>query len=257
MNFKPIDEMSLRQLFSTDFSKELLRLSYIGPVLNKNTGKIDDSPDALILDMRKSPHQIKRCEFKYAPKSKGDFSHNGNFDIAVMWSIQPPLTRQQLEKELFEQNGCKELVVLDEVSIFHKLPEYTQENIGLNFNFESDAIKQMVLKNRSGIASVLVIYIAAKIYPERFDSDKMLELMVKKFASVASLPGKGRSNVVGTFIQTKLPLLKRMQGKSYQWNNDFDNVVASSLLAEWITINYRQSLPTADEIRTVIDMSYY
>ena len=107
MNFKPIDEMSLRQLFSTDFSKELLRLSYIGPVLNKNTGKIDDSPDALILDMRKSPHQIKRCEFKYAPKSKGDFSHNGNFDIAVMWSIQPPLTRQQLEKELFEQNGLK------------------------------------------------------------------------------------------------------------------------------------------------------
>jgi hypothetical protein len=174
-----------------------------------------------------------------------------------MWSIQSPCTKEQLEKELFEQNQCKEIIVLNEISTFHKLPEYSHENISRNFSFEADRIKHIVLKNKSGISSVLVIYIAAKIYPERFDSDKMLDLMIKKFRSVASLPGKGRSNIVGTFIQTKPTLLKRMQGKSYQWNNDFDNVIASGLLAQWITVNYRESLPTADEIRSVIDMSYY
>jgi hypothetical protein len=257
MHFKPIDEMSLRQLFSSELGKDLLKMSYIGPVLNESTGNIDDSPDALILDMRKSPYQTKRCEFKFIPKNKNEFAHNGKFDVALVWSIQSPMTKEQLRTELYEQNGCSEVIVLDEISIFHKLPEYIPSNLKKNFSFESEDIKHMILKNKSGISSVIVIYIAAKIYPERFDSDKMLELMMKKFSSVASMQPKGRSNVIGTFIQTKLPLLKRMQGKSYQWNNDFDNVVAGTLLAEWITVNYRQSLPSADEIRSVIDMSYY
>lgn len=83
MNFKPVDEMSLRQLFSTEYAKEILGFSYIGPVLNP-TGGIDPSPDALVLDMRKNPYKVMRCEFKYIPQSKDDFAHNGKFDIAIV-----------------------------------------------------------------------------------------------------------------------------------------------------------------------------
>ena len=50
MNFRPIDEMSLRHLFSSQLAKEILNLAYIGPVLDQ-LGKVDTSPDALILDM--------------------------------------------------------------------------------------------------------------------------------------------------------------------------------------------------------------
>ena len=57
MNFKPVDEMSLRQLFSTEYAKEILKFSYIGPALNP-TGGIDPSPDALVLDMRKNPYKV-------------------------------------------------------------------------------------------------------------------------------------------------------------------------------------------------------
>ena len=78
MNFKPIDEMSLRHLFSSEYGKNILGMSYIGPVLDQ-IGKIDPSPDALVLDMRKSPYQVKRCEFKFCPSSLTEFSHNGKY----------------------------------------------------------------------------------------------------------------------------------------------------------------------------------
>ena len=77
MNFKPRDEMSLRQLFSTEYAKQILNLSYLGPILGPD-GKIDPSPDALILDMRKTPYKTLRCEFKFSPKSKDEFSKNNN-----------------------------------------------------------------------------------------------------------------------------------------------------------------------------------
>ena len=87
MNFRPIDEMSLRHLFSTQLAKEILNLAYIGPVLDQ-LGKVDTSPDALILDMRKSPYRVLRCEFKFVPNSKEDFSHNGKFEVAVIGHME-------------------------------------------------------------------------------------------------------------------------------------------------------------------------
>lgn len=248
MNFKPIDEMSLRQLFSTEYAKEILKLSYIGPVLNP-AGGIDPSPDALILDMRKSPYKTLRCEFKFIPQSKDDFSHNGKFDIAVVWSIKSPLTKEKLLQDLLEQNGCHEIVVLDETSKFHKLPDYELENIARNFNVES--LKQEILKFQ--LPPVVALYITAKIFPNRFDMEKMVELLTKKFPSVASVNPRGRSNVVSAWIQTKVPLIQKMYGKSYQWNNEFDSLIASSLLSEWITVNYRGELPSQEEINSVVD----
>lgn len=250
MNFKPIDEMSLRQLFSTEFGKELLGMSYIGPALDQN-GKIDPSPDALVLDMRESPYQVKRCEFKFSPRSKDDFSHNGKFDIAIMWSIQSPLTKGQLQKELLEQNGCYELIVLDEISKFHKLPEYDLTNISRNFQIES--MKDRILTIKLGLPSVIVIYIASKIYPKRFDSEKMYELLLRKFPSVSTIQSKGTGNLIGSFVQTNPPLIKRVYGKSYEWNNDFDPVISSSFISELITVNFRGEIPSDEDIKNMID----
>lgn len=250
MIFTPIDEMSLRQLFSTEFAKDILRLSYVGPVLDQ-LGKIDPSPDALILDMRKSPYRVKRCEFKFSPSSKDDFAHNGKFDVAVVWSIQSPMTKERLLTELLEQNGCHEVIVLDEVSKLHKLPAYNLENISKNFDAES--LKLQLLKAKSGLPSLFVVYIASKIYPHRFNSDKMLELLVRKFSSVASMQAQGRGNVVSTFIQTNPPLLKKMYLQVYQWNDDFDSVLGNAAIAETILTNYRGELPTENEINDVID----
>jgi len=248
MNFKPIDEMSLRQLFSSEYAKEILKFSYIGPVLNP-TGGIDPSPDALVLDMRKSPYKPLRCEFKYIPQSKDDFGHNGKFDIAIVWSIKSPLTKQKLLTELLEQNGCHEVIVLDETSKFHKLPEYNIENISRNFNIES--LKQDILK--FSLAPIVALYIAAKIFPNRFNMERMLEFLSKKFPSVASMQPQGRSNVVSAWLQTRVPLIKKAYGKSYEWNSDFDSLIASSLLSEWITVNYRGELPSEDDINSVVD----
>lgn len=251
MNFKPIDEMSLRQLFSSEFSKELLKMSYIGPVLNQNTGKIDDSPDCLILDMRKSPYQIKRCEFKFIPSNKNDFSHNGKFDIGIMWSIQTPLTKEQLQKDLLEQNGCYELIVLEELSKFHKLPEYNLTN--LKRDFEIQSMRERILTIKMGLPSVMVIYIASKIYPQRFDSEKMFELLLRKYPSVSKIQSKGTGNLIGSFLQTNPPLIKKVYGKSYEWNNDFDNFISTSYISELILINFRSELPNDDDIKSVID----
>jgi hypothetical protein len=250
MNFKPVDEMSLRQLFSTEFGRELLGMSYIGPVLDQN-GKIDPSPDCLVLDMRKSPYKVKRCEFKFSPRSKEDFSHNGKFDIGIMWSIQPPLTKEQLQRELHDQNGCYELIVLDEISKFHKLPDYDLTNIKRNFEIQS--MRDRILTIKLGLPSVWVIYIGSKIYPKRFDSEKMYELLTKKFPSVSTIQSKGTGNLIGSFVQTTPPLIKRMFGKSYEWNNDFDPLTSSSYISELITVNFRGDLPTDDEIKSVVD----
>jgi len=249
MNFKPIDEMSLRQLFSTEYAKDILGLTYIGPVLDQ-LGKVDPSPDALILDIRKSPYRVKRCEFKFSPRGKEDFSHNGKFDIAVVWSIQSPITKDKLLSDLLEQNGCHEIVVLNEISKLHNLPEYDLKNIQRSFDVES--VKHLILRARNGLPSLIVIYIASQIFPYRFNSEKMIEMLMRKYPSVAAMQSKGRGNVVGTFIQTSPPLLKKMMWQVYQWNEDFDPLIGNAMIAELISLNFQSELPTESEIKEVI-----
>ena len=253
MNFKPIDEMSLRHLFSSEYVKKIVQMAYVGPVLGRD-GKIDPSPDALVLDMRKSPYSIKRCEFKFMPSNKIEFIDNGKFDVAVVWSIKSPATKESLLKELLEEHGCHEIVVLDEYSELHKLPAYDLTNLNRHFHLES--IKDMILGIKSGLPAIYVAFIASKLYPKRFDSDKLLELLLKKFPSVNAMKPQGRGNVVSSFIQTSPPLLKKMYGKSYEWNIDFDSVTSAALLSEIITMNFRGDLPTDFEINSVIDTGY-
>jgi len=104
MIFRPSDEMSLRHLFSTSYAQEILRLSYVGPVLNP-AGMIESSPDCIVLDRRKSPFRPLRCEFKFIPLGKEDFAHNGMFDIAIIWNLQKGQTKDQLLNDLLQQNA--------------------------------------------------------------------------------------------------------------------------------------------------------
>lgn len=253
MNFKPIDEISLRHLFSTEYAKSILEMSYIGPCLNKS-GKIDSNSDALILDMRKSPHAVKKCKFKFISSSKSDFARNEKFDVAIIWSIQSPLTKKILSKDLLIQNGCRELIVLDEFDEFHSLTDYDLLNIKRNFNLES--LKDMILKIRSGLPSVYVLYLASKIYPKRFESNKTVELLLQKFPSVCSMKSQGRGNIVSAFTQTNPPLIKKMYEKSYKWNNNFDHITSNALLEEIIRVHFESNLPTQSEIESVIDTGY-
>ena len=52
MYFKPMDEASLRHLFSSSLCSELLKLHYLGPVLNQSNN-IETSPDGIIVDKGK------------------------------------------------------------------------------------------------------------------------------------------------------------------------------------------------------------
>jgi len=245
MNFRPIDEMSLRHLFSTQLAKEILNLAYIGPVLDQ-LGKVDTSPDALILDMRKSPYRVLRCEFKFVPNSKEDFSHNGKFDVAVIWAYGN-ISKEKLQADLLEQNGCYEIIALDELKAFHALPSYSKEAIGLAQDFRG--LKSVILKR--DVASVVALYMAASVYPKRIDSEKMIDYLAKRFAHVKAMPSKAKGNIVGAFIQTNPPLIELVFSKNYQWISDYDSLVASVYLAELIQVNFRVDLPTADDLKFI------
>src|SRR5271169_2127106 len=121
--FRPIDEMSLRHLFTTSYAQEQLHLSYLGPVVNPG-GTIESSPDCMVLDQRKRPFRPLRCEFKFIVLGKEDFAHNGLFDIAVVWNLQKGLPKERLRDDLLQQNGCAELIILEEMKAFRDLPAY-------------------------------------------------------------------------------------------------------------------------------------
>lgn len=245
MNFRPIDEMSLRHLFSTQFAKEILNLAYIGPVLDQ-LGRVDTSPDALVLDMRKSPYKVLRCEFKFIPNSKEDFSHNGKFDVAVIWAYGG-IAKEKLQTDLLQQNGCYEIIALDELKAFHSLPEYSKEAIELAQDFRG--LKSVILKR--DIASVIALYMASSIYPKRIDSEKVVAYLDKRFPHVKAMPGKAKGNIIGAFIQTNPPLLEWIFSKNYQWVNDYDSLVSSAYLAELIQINFREDLPTTEDLKSI------
>lgn len=245
MNFRPIDEMSLRHLFSTQLATEMLNLSYVGPVLDQ-LGKVDTSPDALVLDMRKSPYRILRCEFKFIPNSKEDFSHNGKFDIAVIWAYGN-ISKEKLQADLLEQNGCYEIIALDELKAFHALPDYSKDAIGLAQDFRG--LKSVILKR--DVASVIVLYMAASVYPKRIDSEKVFDYLAKRFPHVKSIPGKAKGNIVGAFIQTNPPLLEWVFSKNYQWIQSYDSLIAKTYLAELIQVNFRIDLPTNEDLKLI------
>jgi len=248
MYFKPIDEMSLRQLFSSCLGEETLKMEYLGPVLN-SAGKIQANPDCLILDRRKERYEVKRCEFKFAPSCKEDFSHNGQFDIAIIWKISAPLTKQRLNDELLRQNGCHEVIILSEDSAFNNLNEYRIMNSKEFNNANIEELEEILL--RVEIPTVAAAYIAAKISPQTFDIEKMMTFLLTKYPEVQQMLPQGRGNVVGKLLQTRMPLLKKLRAGTYCWDETINAEIASVQIEKIIRINFRADVPNPENIRAV------
>jgi hypothetical protein len=249
MNFKPIDEMSLRHLFSRAYAQGVLHLSYIGPVLS-SSDVIESSPDCMILDMRSHPFKSLRCEFKFIPSGKDDFHHNGKFDIAVIWSLPKGTSKNQLLAELLEQNGCAELVVLEDLKAFRDLPAYTHASPSKLGG--CDTVKALAIE-REDLPPVFALCIAAKLYPQKFKMDRMVRLLSKRFPSIKKMQPRGRANVVAAFLQTKPALLERMYGQSYCWTGEIDSVVAAAELSELIRKNFSGEPPSIEDLKDVIE----
>ncbi|MGC8660760.1 MAG: hypothetical protein ACP5U1_16985, partial [Desulfomonilaceae bacterium] len=199
MMFKPIDEISLRHLFSTREAEELLGLKYLGPVLNA-FGNVETSPDCLILDKRRSPFKLRRCEFKFMPTSASDFLHNGKFGTAIIWTLPNGFLKEKLEVELLEQNGCFEVIVMDEIKAFYELKDYNLESLRSIGNVE---VVIDLVKKRESLPSVVALYLAAKLYPRPFRMDRMVGYLNRRFPEVKDMAERGKANVVSAFIQTK------------------------------------------------------
>jgi hypothetical protein len=244
--FRPIDEMSLRHLFSSSYAQEALRLSYLGPVLSP-TGTIESSPDCLVLDRRKRPFRPLRCEFKFIPLGKDDFAHNGQFDIAVVWNLQRGQTKDGLLRDLLQQNGCAELIVLDSIKAFRDLPAYTTDVPARLGNV--DVVRDIAIK--MPLATVFAFCVAARLAPGKFDMGRMVELLSRRFPEVRKMQPRGRANVISSGLQTKPPLIELMHGKAYRWAGEIDSVSAAAELTELIRSNFDAEDPMAEDLEAV------
>lgn len=248
MYFRPLDEMSLRQLFSTDYAKSQLRLAYLGPVIN-DAGIIETSPDALVLDMRNSPHRVKRCEFKYVPTGPSDFAHNGKFDLAVIWDVATSTTKEALALKLLEQNGCAEVVRLVEYSAFSSLPLFSYDHFTRGIGVLSE-IEKIIVKRE--LHSVVALYIAARCFPSAINSKRIVDFLAKKYVGVAKMKPQGRGNIISAFMQTNPPLIRHMNLDNYRFNIDFDSVSFASMVGALLRERFASEPPSDDEIRSLV-----
>ena len=246
MYFQPIDEMALRHLFSSRYGEDTLQISYLGPVLSA-TGKRQDSPDYFILDKRVNPWRIRTCEFKYNPRDKSEFATNGQFEVAIVWKIQPPSSKESLLEELRIQNGCQEILVFNQESAFTHLDKYyIPEPVEYN---GIDKVEKVILNiTVNAYPTAFAAYIAAKIYPKPFKIDKMVNVLVNRFVEVARMQPQGRANVISKLIQTKPSLIERLYWQVYRWTSDINANVASKVIERLIRANFCREVPDSETI---------
>ena len=241
MYFKPIDEMSLRHLAASSYGEKVLGISYLGPALN-DSNAIETSPDCLVVDKREAQWQVRRCEFKHVVSSKNAFADNGFFEMAIVWSIEPPLNRQTLREQLAEQNSCSEVIVLSERKAFSDLEDYhvpsREELHGI------PELRSVVL--RMSFPTVFAAYVAASLSPLEFDMSKMTSLLSEKFPEVRRMHPQGRGNVVAKLLQTKPPLIKWLHGSSYCWEDRINPHLAVKEIEELIRTRFREEVPSRD-----------
>ncbi len=254
MLFQPTDEMSLRQLFSTDYAKGILNFEYLGRVINTGDkyGGYETSPDALILDTRESPNQVLRCEFKCHVDNWSRFKNNGQFDIAIIWSLAYWIYRSNYQMDKFcrhmrEEHSCREIIILKEIKEFSGLPKYNLTAI--NNLKEASIVRELSLNQTP--PSVYALYIAAKIYPMCFDLDKMVELLINLLPEMKRKKPRGQASIATAFCQTKPSLIQPRGKKSYQWSNDVANAAAIPIIESVIVVNFGMQLPSESDIASV------
>jgi hypothetical protein len=155
-----------------------------------------------------------RCEFKFRPESKNDFEDNGSFNIAVCWELHPSLNKQTLLRDLFSQNGCSDVIVMSEYQKFRNLEDY---RVLTDADVQGLTVLANVMSWREP-HTVYAAYIAAAIYPKKFEMGKMVETLCSRFEAIQRMSRRGRSNVVSALMQTSPPLIEHMHGrKFYRW----------------------------------------
>lgn len=246
MLHKPIDEMSLRHLFSTNFSKEILKIEYWGPVLN-HLQEIEPSPDCLVIDKRQEPFLLKKCEFKFFPTSIKDFQHNGTFDIAIIWDLPNRIDRNLFKQNLREQNKCLEIIVLTDLIQFRRIPDYS---IDLQANFALIQKMEKFLLSKE-IDVVFSAYLIASAYPQNINSDKLANLLSDRFQRIRNMSPTGRSNSISRFLQTNPPLIKHRYSNNYCWNNDFEPKIAIRIMERLMIENFKIDIPSLDLISKI------
>lgn len=249
MNFQPVNEMALRHLFSSRLGEETLRMSYIGPVVDPS-GRIQENPDCLVQDKRGVRWRVLKCEFKYEPATKGEFARNGQFDIAIVWKILPPSTRTSLERDLAEQNGCREIIVLsDDYPVFRSLPQYRPLQPGELEDTGVGNIERVLLRIReTGYSTAYAAYIAAAIYPQNFDLTMMLDVLANRFPEVQKMNPQGRHNTVTKLLQTRPPLISFLYYGKYKWADEINATEARSRIGDVIRNKFRREIPDNDVI---------
>ena len=254
MIFKPIDEMSLRHLFSTEYASNRLKLEYIGPVLN-NAGKIVDNPDAIVLDKRKEPYKFKRCEFKFSPSSCEDFSHNNYFEIAIIWTNNSSKHKKTFEDELRMKHNCHEIIVLSEDPYFDNLLDYNDRNQNVNYENIEKLYNYLIEKTPDVL---MTAYLFAKAYElsynyrKNIDTKKLKEYLVKTDSRVANMAKKGRGNTFAKFLQVKPPIIKKMNSNYYRWNDDYPVKQSLNKIIELMNQNFEIPIPNNNVIKQLI-----
>ena len=248
MYFKPIDEISLRHLFSSLLGEKTLKMSYLGPVLNAQ-GNIESSPDCRILDSRGDKDVIKRCEFKYSPKSKEDFKDNGIFEIAIVWSIKSQALKEQLEGEFYKQNGCGEIKVLGWEKAFRDLEEYRDFNVEEIGGMKIEELRKIIQGKwgvREDASFPFAACIAARVYPEKFRVDRVANELKNRFRDMRT--GRRASTVVTGLFQTSPKLVERIRYGVFRWDNEVINATVAANEIEVLLKNWFGASPPSTDI---------
>lgn len=247
MNFKPIDEISLRHLFSSEYASFRLQIEYVGPVLN-HLGTILPSPDCMVLDKTEEPYIFKKCEFKYRPNDVAAFQDNGFFDIAIVWDLPPNCDRVNLQQQLREQHRCSKLIVLIDDPYFRNLPDYVlPENPNL-FNIQK--LENYILSKEPDAAFAL--YLIAKAYPRNIDSNRLVTLLANRFNRIMAMNPRGRGNSFSRFRQIEPPMIIHMYGDFYRWNNDYPVNLSIGRIAQLLRQNFEIDVPGDDLINEIV-----
>jgi hypothetical protein len=150
-------------------------------------------------------------------------------------------------KELLVQNSCNEIIVLSEFSAFSKLPEFNYKYFDKGEYW--DDIKKIIIKREE--YSVVAAYIAAAAYPSMINNEKTINLLIKKYPKAAQMKPQGRGNIISTFTQTNPPLIRHMNLDNYIWNDDFNPIIAKTLIESLLLNNFHSNVPSEEEIRDI------
>jgi hypothetical protein len=261
MLFRPVNEKMLEHLLSNKQVQNELEIEYVGVVLN-NKGQIEESPDAILKDRRQKNIRLRRCEFKLTPKSDKEFSHNGKFDLAIVWSLGGGLDRAKLLQSLRTKHGCEEIIVLeDDFKFFSDLPCYTYEDTQKDLATLKNIEWAEKFLNSKDFSSLFVASIFIHAYPAHVDIQKLYSVLEKfknkpEYKKLKSLleSGKGKANIFNQFTQKNksYPLfLEKKPNNEFKWEVKYRPEIMKNLIKKIASNHNNKSLPDDKKMKEI------